>query len=63
MRLRSAERVRLGIVGAGLMGGVHARVFSADPRAQVVAIIDSDAVVREARADAAALHSLHWTKR
>jgi predicted dehydrogenase len=47
MQPPSADRVRVGIVGAGLMGGVHARVFSSDPRAQVVAIVDSDSAARE----------------
>jgi len=45
-----ADRVRVGVIGAGAMGSNHARVFGALPGAELVAVADSDA----ARLDALA---------
>jgi len=36
-----AEQVRIGIIGCGGMGSVHAGAWQADPRAQIVAVTDS----------------------
>lgn len=47
---RSAERVRVGIVGAGLMGSVHASVFALDSRAVITTIIDPEPSARAALA-------------
>jgi predicted dehydrogenase len=37
------ERVGIAVVGAGFMGGVHAAIFGADPRASVRWVVDLDA--------------------
>ncbi|MDX6694425.1 MAG: hypothetical protein QOF02_2028 [Blastocatellia bacterium] len=37
------ERVRIGIIGAGYIGGVHAKTLSSDERARVFAVHDVDA--------------------
>lgn len=37
------DRIRIGIIGAGFMGGIHAAVVSSLPDAQVVAVADVDA--------------------
>jgi predicted dehydrogenase len=33
---------RVGLVGAGIMGKLHARIFQADPRCELVAVSDND---------------------
>jgi len=37
------EQVRIGIIGAGYIGGVHAKTLASDERARVVAVHDVDA--------------------
>jgi UDP-N-acetylglucosamine 3-dehydrogenase len=43
--------IRVGIVGAGIMGGNHARVLAAIPQAEVVAVADPDAAKGQRLAD------------
>lgn len=51
MQTCSAERVRVGIAGAGLMGGVHAGVFALDSRAVITTVIDPEPSARAALAE------------
>ena len=38
-----AERIRTAVVGTGYFGRFHANHYSRNPRAQLVAVVDSDA--------------------
>lgn len=51
MQTCSAERVRVGIAGAGLMGNVHAGVFALDSRAVITTVIDPEPSARAALAE------------
>lgn len=44
------ERIAVAVVGAGFMGGVHAELLRADPRAEVRWIVDQDAAAADALA-------------
>jgi predicted dehydrogenase len=37
-----SDRVRTGVVGAGKMGGIHAKVYSTLPQSELVAVVDAD---------------------
>lgn len=37
------ERLRIGVVGTGMIGELHARIFAANPRCELVAVCDADA--------------------
>src|SRR4030042_1184963 len=39
----SDGKIRTAIVGAGKMGGIHAKVYSQLPDSELVAVVDSDA--------------------
>ena len=45
------QQVRIGIIGAGGMGGAHAHAYAQDPRALVCAVMDSDPARAQALAD------------
>jgi len=39
----ASDRIKVAVVGAGLIGGQHAQSFAANPRAELVMICDADA--------------------
>jgi len=41
------EKVRIGLIGVGEMGGIHLRLLAAHPLAELVGVCDTDAGVRE----------------
>ncbi|MGY4707690.1 Gfo/Idh/MocA family protein [Candidatus Bipolaricaulota sp. J31] len=41
------DKVRIGLVGAGEMGGIHLRLLQAHPAAELVGVCDADAGVRD----------------
>ena len=40
--MATVKKYRVGLIGAGLMGTVHARAYNENPMTQVVAAADSD---------------------
>ena len=47
----TSERLRMGVLGAGFMGSLHARVWSQLPNTRLVAVADPDAEACKGLAD------------